>query len=238
MVPERRGCSADPFYIHWPRFFTHHKNRLWFLAEEVLLWTLEALQMDRPSHTHTHLVHMLCVCMHVLYEGCFSITQHIEKIMHYLATLLPCEVGNTRPLGISEWWHKKKSGDTAMMDFILAVCPLHIWSPAWEKPLLQSIFSQREVRFSSFLLSLHLKLHMGIGPLESLQTWGPILCRIFTWGRGIDIQGWCSQTLHSPIWKKIPGHKPLTSGHITTEQELRSKVSDRHLNLTCSALLL
>ncbi len=97
------------------------------------------------------------------------------------------------------------------------------------------VLSQREWGSCFFLHFLRLKLHLGTGRFESPQTCGPILCRVFTWGGHIDIQRWCSWILHSSFRKKIPGHKPCTSGHVTTVQELRSKVSDQHLNLAHSA---
>lgn len=39
------------------------------------------------------------------------------------------------------------------------------------------------------------------------------------------------------LQKKIPGHKLLTPGHITTLQKWRNQVSDQHLNVAPSALI-
>lgn len=84
------------------------------------------------------------------------------------------------------------------------------------------------------------KIHFGTDRCEYLHTCWYVSCRIFNLRR----PHWYSDLVFEdsvfPFYQKtIPGHKPITSGHVATVQELRSQIGDQNLkSVTCFSEML
>lgn len=84
------------------------------------------------------------------------------------------------------------------------------------------------------------EIHFGTDRCEYLHTCWYVSCRIFNLRR----PHWYSDLVFEdsvfPFYQKtIPGHKPITSGHVATVQELRSQIGDQNLkSVTCFSEML